>query len=61
VTFLGLHHSLCDAEVVAAAHQAGIAVGVFTVNEPATRDRLLAAGVDVIITDRPELIPADAA
>ena len=61
VTFLGLHHSLCDAEVVAAAHAAGIAVGVFTVNDAATRDRLLAAGVDVIITDRPDLIPADAA
>ena len=61
VTFLGLHHTLCDAELVAAAHAAGIAVGVFTVNEAATRDRLLAAGVDVIITDRPDLIPADAA
>jgi glycerophosphoryl diester phosphodiesterase len=61
VTFLGLHHSLCDAAVVEAAHQAGIAVGVFTVNDTVTRDRLVAAGVDVIITDRPELIPADAA
>lgn len=59
--FLGLHHSLCDATLVDAAHGAGIAVGVFTVNDVATRDRLVAAGVDVIITDRPELIPADAA
>ena len=61
VTFLGLHHSLCDADVVSAAHAAGVAVGVYTVNDADTRDRLLAAGVDVIITDRPELIPADAA
>jgi glycerophosphoryl diester phosphodiesterase len=59
--FLGLHHSLCDKTLVDAAHGAGIAVGVFTVNDTATRDRLVAAGVDVIITDRPELIPADAA
>ena len=59
--FLGLHHSLCDETLVDVAHGAGIAVGVFTVNDVATRDRLVAAGVDVIITDRPELIPADAA
>ena len=59
--FLGLHYSLCDQALVDAAHGAGIAVGVFTVNDVATRDRLVAAGVDVIITDRPELIPADAA
>ena len=61
VTFLGLHYSLCDAAVVDAAHRAGVAVGVFTVNDAAVRDRLVAAGVDVIITDRPELIPPDAA
>ena len=61
VTFLGLHHSLCDGAVVDAAHRAGLTVGVFTVNDPAERDRLVTAGVDVIITDRPELIPADAA
>lgn len=59
VTFLGVHHSLCDAALVDAAHRAGIAVGVFTVNDVETRDRLVAAGVDVIITDRPDLIPAD--
>ncbi len=57
-SYLGLHHSLCDAPLVAAAHAAGIAVGVFTVNDVETRDRLVAAGVDVIITDRPELIPS---
>jgi glycerophosphoryl diester phosphodiesterase len=60
VSFLGLHYSLCDAALVDAAHQAGILVGVFTVNDAEVRDRLAAAGVDVIITDRPELIPADA-
>jgi glycerophosphoryl diester phosphodiesterase len=60
VNFLGLHHSLCDAALVDAAHRAGVAVGVFTVNDAVTRDRLVAAGVDVIITDRPDLIPPDA-
>ena len=60
VTFLGLHYSLCDARLVDAAHHVGIAVGVYTVNDSETRDRLVAAGVDVIITDRPELIPPDA-
>ena len=60
VTALGLHHSLCDGALVDAAHRAGMAIGVFTVNDPAERDRLAAAGVDVIITDRPELIPPDA-
>jgi len=61
VTFVGLHHSLVDRALVEAAHAAGLAVGVFTVNDVETRDRLVAAGVDVIITDRPDLIPADAA
>lgn len=56
---LGLHHTLCDATLVKAAHEAGILVGVFTVNDAATMLRLESAGVDLIITDRPELIPAD--
>jgi len=59
--FLGIHHALCDAVLVEAAHGLGIAVGVFTVNDEAELDRVVAAGVDVVITDRPELIPADAA
>ena len=55
VTFLGLHHALCDGAVVDAAHRAGILVGVFTVNDEADMRRLAAYGVDVIITDRPDL------
>jgi glycerophosphoryl diester phosphodiesterase len=61
VTALGLHHTLCDAALVNAAHEAGILVGVFTVNDADTMRRLESAGVDLIITDRPELIPAEAA
>jgi glycerophosphoryl diester phosphodiesterase len=55
-SFLGLHHSLCDAAVVEAAHGAGIGVGVFTVNDEATMRRLAALGVDVIISDRADLV-----
>jgi glycerophosphoryl diester phosphodiesterase len=55
-SFLGLHYSLCDAAVVEAAHRATIAVGVFTVNDEATMRRLAGLGVDVIISDRADLV-----
>jgi glycerophosphoryl diester phosphodiesterase len=55
-TFLGLHWTLCDAGVVDAARTAGVALGVFTVNDEAAMRRLAGLGVDVIITDRPELV-----
>ncbi len=54
--FLGLHHTLCDAEVVEAARAAGIAVGVFTVNDEEAMRRLAGFGVDVIISDRADLV-----
>jgi glycerophosphoryl diester phosphodiesterase len=54
--FLGLHHTLCDAGVVAAAHAAAVTVGVFTVNDEATMRRLAGWGVDVIISDRADLV-----
>jgi glycerophosphoryl diester phosphodiesterase len=40
---------------VAAAHRAGIPVKVWTVNGASDMRRLLAKGVDAIITDRPDL------
>jgi glycerophosphoryl diester phosphodiesterase len=55
-SFLGVHYSLCDAGVVAAAHAAGIAVGAFTVNDEPTMRRLAALGVDVIISDRADIV-----
>jgi glycerophosphoryl diester phosphodiesterase len=55
-SFLGLHHSLCDGAVVEAAHRARIAVGVFTVNDEPTMRRLATLGVDVIISDRADLV-----
>jgi glycerophosphoryl diester phosphodiesterase len=55
-SFLGLHYSLCDAAVVEAAHRAKIGVGVFTVNDEPTMRRLAGLGVDVIISDRADLV-----
>ncbi|HET7341904.1 MAG TPA: glycerophosphodiester phosphodiesterase family protein [Methylomirabilota bacterium] len=54
--FLGIHHTLCEPAVVAAAHAAGLALGVFTVNDEATMRRLAGLGVDVIISDRADLV-----
>jgi glycerophosphoryl diester phosphodiesterase len=56
VTYLGLHYTLCDAAVVEAARTAGIGIGVFTVNNEADMRRLADLGVDVIITDRADII-----
>ena len=55
-SFLGMHYSHCDASVVEAAHRAKIAVGVFTVNDEATMRTLAGLGVDVIISDRADLV-----
>ena len=38
-----------------AAHRAGVAVKVWTVNAPADMRRLVSIGVDALITDRPDL------
>ena len=54
--FLGIHYSVCDASTVAAARAAGLALGVYTVNDEADVRRLAALGVDVIITDRADLV-----
>jgi glycerophosphoryl diester phosphodiesterase len=55
-SFLGIHYSVCDASTVAAARAAGLALGVYTVNDEADVRRLAALGVDVIITDRADLV-----
>lgn len=50
--FAGL--SLITPRTVRAAHRVGLPLIVWTINEPAHMQRLLALGVDGLITDRPD-------
>lgn len=54
------HHDteVVTAPVIAAAHERGLAVHVWTVNDDADMRRLRDAGVDGIITDRPSRLRA---
>ena len=45
------NHQLMDAALLAQARQAGWLAMVYTVNDPADAQRLLALGVDGLITD----------
>jgi glycerophosphoryl diester phosphodiesterase len=55
-TDLGIDHRLVDAGVVTAARAAGLRVAVWTVNEEAAIRRVLDLGVDLVISDRPDLV-----
>jgi glycerophosphoryl diester phosphodiesterase len=61
--FVGLQHTLVDAQVMEMARQRGMMVGVWTVNDEGAMRRALELGVDILISDRPdvamELINAD--
>jgi len=50
------HHSMVDERYVAWARRKGYRVNVWTVNEPDEMHRLIALGVDGIITDHPDLL-----
>ena len=54
-TDVGLKHTLVDASVIEAARAADVKVGVWTVNEEPEMRRLIALGVDVLTSDRPDL------
>ena len=58
---IAAHAASVDASLVAAAHERGLAVRAWTVNDPAEMERLLAAGVDGLITDVPDLARGAAA
>lgn len=55
VAAVGLNHRLIDGDVVAAARQAGLRLAAWTVNDEADLRRMIALGVDVVISDRPDL------
>ena len=52
---LGIERTLLTPEAVRAAHQAGLTIGVWTVNDDEELRRALSAGVDYVTTDRPDL------
>ncbi len=53
---LGMNHRLIDADVVEAARKARIRLSAWTVNEEADLRRMIDLGVDVVMTDRPDLL-----
>jgi glycerophosphoryl diester phosphodiesterase len=55
---LALHHTLCSRAAVATAHRLGAPVLAWTVNDDAAVQRVLAAGVDGIVSDDPESLRA---
>jgi glycerophosphoryl diester phosphodiesterase len=52
---LGIERTLLAPEAVQAARQAGLTIGVWTVNDPDELRRALDSGVDYVTTDRPDL------
>jgi glycerophosphoryl diester phosphodiesterase len=56
VAFIGLDRTLVTTAAVTQARHAGVALGVWTVNEPSDMRRAIALGVAVVISDRPDLV-----
>jgi glycerophosphoryl diester phosphodiesterase len=50
------HHTRITAEYVERVHQLGMAVNVWTVDDPAEQAGAVAAGVDGVITNRPDVL-----
>jgi glycerophosphoryl diester phosphodiesterase len=55
VNDLGIERTLLAPDAVAVARAAGLTIGVWTVNEADELRAALAAGVDYVTTDRPDL------
>jgi glycerophosphoryl diester phosphodiesterase len=55
VSVIGLRQDLVDASILTAARQAGMTLGVWTVNEPGALRRFIDLGAPIVITDRPDL------
>jgi glycerophosphoryl diester phosphodiesterase len=56
-TLVGLCHDSATAEFIAALHDAGLKVLLYTVNEPRLIQRAIDFGADGLISDYPERIP----
>jgi glycerophosphoryl diester phosphodiesterase len=56
-TMVGLCHDSATAEFMAALHDAGLKVLLYTVNEPRLIQRAIDFGADGVISDYPERIP----
>jgi len=54
-THIGLNHRLVGADVIGAAHRAKLPLLAWTVNEEADLRRVIGLGVDVVVSDRPDL------
>ena len=54
-TDLGMNHRLIDTDVMSAARAAGIRVAAWTVNEESDIRRMVDLGVDILMSDRPDL------
>lgn len=52
--FIGLHQELVTPDVVRQAQQAGLLLGVWTVNDAPAMKRFIEMGVGILITDRPD-------
>ena len=55
---LDTHYATLTPEVIARAHQAGLRVAAYTVNDPERAEELIDWGLDVLITDAVDRIPA---
>ncbi len=55
---LMLHHAVVSPAAVECAHDAGAAVWAWTVDDPAEVQRVVAAGVDAVITNDPAMLAA---
>jgi glycerophosphoryl diester phosphodiesterase len=54
-TDVGLKHTLVDESVIIAARASGVKVGAWTVNDESEMRRLIALGIDVLTSDRPDV------
>jgi glycerophosphoryl diester phosphodiesterase len=54
-TDLGMNHRLIDADVVAAARAAGVRLSAWTVSDESDIRRMIDLGVDLVMSDRPDL------